>query len=113
MLLPYFAADRLGTVSGLTAAGPLPTFALAAAGVVALTGDRRETLTGLPAIAAAVAVMLAVVLTGAALIDATLAAREAQSFESGANLGSGLWLLATAAVAAVGGLIAAIGGRVS
>ena len=81
--------------------------------LVAVVGDRRETVGGLPAAAAAATVALAVVLTGALLIDAILAARDATALGSAGSIGSGMWLMTGAVATAVVGLIGAVRGRLS
>lgn len=113
LLLPFFNAETLGNVSGLGAHGILPVLALICAAAVVLAGDRRESLVGLPAIAAAATVTLAVVLTGAILIDAELATREASGIGAAGSLGSGLWLLTGATMLGVAGLIWAMSRRLS
>ena len=113
LMLPYFNAETLGTVSGVAAHGTLPVLALACAAVVVLAGDRRESLVGLPAIAAAATVILAAPLTGSLLIDAELATRDAVALGSRGSLGSGLWLLAGATMLSMAGLIWAMSRRLS
>lgn len=113
LTLPYFDAVTLGTVSGNAAHGTLPVLALIGAAAVALAGDRRESLVGLPAIAAAAAVILAVFLTGSILIDAELATRDAVALGSRGSLGSGLWLLTGATVASVPALLWGMSRRLS
>jgi hypothetical protein len=111
--LPFFNADTLGSVSGVAAHGALPALALTCGAAVVLAGDRRESLAGLPAIAAAATVILTVLLTGSLLIDAELAARDAVALGSRGSPGSGLWLLTGATMLGVAGLIAAMSRRLS
>jgi hypothetical protein len=100
-------------VSGVAAHAVLPVLALTATAVLVLAGDRRESLVGLPAVAAAAAVILAVLLTGSLLIDAELAAREAATFGAAGTLGAGLWLMTAATMLSVAGLIGAMSRRLS
>jgi len=113
LLFPFFNADTLGNVSGITAHGTLPVLALAGAAVVVLAGDRRESLGGLPAIAAAATVILAVVLNGSLLIDAELASRDAGALGGHGSIGPGLWLMTGATMLSVAGLIWAMSRRLS
>lgn len=113
LLLPYFEADALGGVSGITAAGGRPAIALLAAALVAIAGDRGDSLSGIAAVAAAAAVTVALVLTGALLIDARLAARSAANVDAAAEIGSGLWVMAGAVLAALAGLVVGMSRRLS
>lgn len=113
LLMPYFEADALGNVSAATAGALLPVAAIIAAGVVALAGDRKEGLTGLASVAAAAAVTLALVVTGAITIDAVLAGRDAGRLGVDAAIRSGLWTLAAASIAAAIGVLAAMSRRLS
>ncbi len=113
LLLPFFNADTLGRVSGIAANAGLPVLALTAAATVALAGDRRESLAGLPAVAAAATVTLTVLLTGSILIDAELASRDAAALGAEGSLGSGLWLMTGATMLSVAGLIGAMSRRLS
>lgn len=113
LLLPFFEAETLGTVSGIAAHGGFPALALAAAAAVVLAGDRRESLVGLPAIAAASAVILALLLTVSLLIDAELASRDAAALGFRGSPGSGLWVMTAATMIGVAGLIAAMSRRLS
>ena len=113
LLLPFFNAETLGDVSGVAAHGALPALALACAAAVVLAGDRRESLVGLPAIAAAATVILAVLLTGSLLIDAELATRDAAALGTHGSLGSGLWVMTGATMLSVAGLIGAMSRRLS
>jgi len=111
LLLPYFSADALGDVPGSAAGGPLPLAALVGAAVVAIAGDRGESLGGLPAIAAAATVAAANLLTGALLIDGLLAAREARTVGAAGFIGSGLWILIGAALLGIAGVIVGMSRR--
>ena len=113
LILPFFNAETLGNVSGSSAHGTLPVLALVCAAAVGLAGDRRESLVGLPAIAAAAAVVLAVLLTGSVLIDAELATRDTIALGSRGSLGSGLWLLTGATMLSVAGVVWAMSRRLS
>ncbi|MCP3974654.1 MAG: hypothetical protein GY720_09190 [bacterium] len=113
LLLPYFAADALGSISGIAAAGGRPVIALLAAAFVAVAGDRGDSLSGIAAVAAAAAVTLALILTGALLIDARLADRDAAIVDAAAEIGSGLWVMTGAAVTALAGLVVGTGRRLN
>lgn len=113
LLLPYFEADTLGTVSAATAGARIPVAAIAGAAVVAAAGDRREGLNGIGAVAAAATVTLALVLTGAIAIDAVLADREAGRLGVDASIRSGLWILAFASAAATIGVLTAVSRRLN
>jgi uncharacterized cupredoxin-like copper-binding protein len=111
--LPFFSAATLGNVSAVAAHAGLPALALICAAAVVVAGDRRESLVGLPAIAAAATVTLAVLLTGALLIDAGLASREAAALGVEGSFGSGLWLMTGATTLSVAGLVWAMSRRLS
>jgi hypothetical protein len=113
LTLPFFSEATLGNVSGVRAHAALPVLALVCAAAVVVAGDRRESLVGLPAIAATTAVILAVLLTGSLLIDAELATRDAAALGSRGSLGSGLWLLTVSTTLGVAGLIWAMSRRLS
>jgi len=113
LLLPFFNAETLGNVSGIAANAGLPVLASTATAAVALAGDRRESLAGLPAVAAAATVTLTVLLTGSILIDAELATRDAAVLGAEGSLGSGLWLMTGATMLSVAGLIGATSRRLS
>lgn len=112
LLFTYFSADVIGDFSGRTAAA-LPVAALAAAGIVAVAGDRGDSLSGIAAVASAAAVTIALVLTGALLIDARLATRQAESFDVVAGIGAGLWVLAAASVVGFVGVLVGMSRRLS
>ncbi len=111
--LPFLSAEAIDDVAGADAGGWLALAALGGAALVALTGDRRDNLTGLAAVAAGAAVTLAVVVTGALVIDAVLAAREAVAAGVGGAVGPGLWLLATASGAGAAGVVVGMSRRLS
>ena len=113
VLLPYFEAETLGTVSAATAGAWIPVAAIVGAGFVAAAGDRREGLNGMAAVATAATVTLALVVTGAIAIDAVLAGREAERLGVDAAIRSGLWMLAFATAAATIGVLAAVSRRLS
>jgi hypothetical protein len=102
--LPFLEADALGTIRGSGSNAALPLVALVAGSIVVVAGDRRDSLSGLVAIAAAGCVTVAFVTTGAVLIDAVLASREAAAIGADASLGVGLWLLTAAALVATTGI---------
>jgi len=108
---PALSADTLGDVSVLSANGHFTAAALAAAGVVAIAGDRRESLTGIPALAAAAAATLAIVLAGAVLIDALAASRDAAAEGADARVGWGVWVLLAATALTAGGIGVALNRR--
>lgn len=113
LLLPFFRADTLGTISGYAAHGSLSVVALLGATIVAISGDRRESLGGLAAVAAGAAVTLAAVLAGAVVIDALLASRDAAAVGAAASVQAGLWIFAGACLLAIGGVVLAMSRRLS
>lgn len=113
LLLPYFSAEALGDINASAATGYLPVAALGAAALVAVAGDRGDSLGGLAAVAAAAAVTMALVLTGALLLDASLANRNAAALDVVAHIGSGLWTLVLAAVVGLFGVIVGMSRRLS
>lgn len=113
LLFPFFTASTLGDISGRSGPSLLPLAALAACGLVAVAGDRGERLNGLSAVAAAAAATLAAVLTGALLIDALLAARDATALGYEGAAGAGLWLTAIAAGVAVVGVLVGMSRRLN
>lgn len=113
LLLPFFSATALGDVMAGTDGHLLPAAALVGAAVVAGAGDRRESLTGLPALAAAAAVTGAVVVVGAILIDGLLATRTTAGVEAGGAIGAGLWLTALACGIGVAGVIIGMSRRLN
>ena len=113
MFLPFFSVDGLKKISATAAGGWLPLAALVGATAIVLTGDRRESLGGTAAIAAAAAASLALVTSGALVIDGTIAARETSSLGVAGSVGTGLWLLVAAALIAVSGVAVALSKRLS
>jgi len=109
---PYLVADTIGNVTGSSTSGLLAVAALAGSAVVAVAGDRRDNLGALAALAAGAAVTLAVVVTAATLIDGIQAVRSAQDAAFGAALGGGLWVLTTAAVLALAGVVVGLSRRI-
>lgn len=112
LLFPFFTAPIVGDV-GVSATNAIPLAALCLAGIAAISGDRGESLTGLPAIAAASAVATAAVVTGALLIDALLALRDANALQIQSAIGAGLWLTAIATTIGIGGLVAGMSRRLN
>jgi len=111
LLFPFFTAPTVGDVRD--GVHLLPFAGLAVAALVAVAGDRGESLTGLPAIAVAAAVSGAVIVTASVFIDAVLAGRAAEDLGLETTVGTGLWLTAIAAGLAVGGVGIAMSRRLS
>ncbi|NND04067.1 MAG: hypothetical protein HKN91_14900 [Acidimicrobiia bacterium] len=111
LLFPFFTAQTVGTVrSGQQL---LPFAALVVVSLVAMSGDRGERLTGLPAIAATAAVAGAAFVSSAAFIDAIIAKRNAADLGFEATIGTGLWLTAIAVILAAVGSAVAMSRRLS
>lgn len=113
LLFPFFTASTLGEISGRSGPSLLPVGALVACAVVALAGDRGESLTGLSAVAAAAAATVGAVVTGALLIDALLAARDASALGYEGSPGTGLWLTTIGAGVAVVGVLVGMSRRLN
>ena len=110
----YLTTDLVGVVAGWDAAAwPGVALLLAAgAGVVALTGDRRE---GLPAPGTVLVVLLtaaATVFALAKLVDAGSAVDVVEQAAGTASIGVGAWMLAATSVFALGGAVATASRRV-
>lgn len=113
LLFPIFTASALGNLAADTVVDLLPAAGLAGAAIVAGTGDRRESLAGISAVAVAAAVMGAVVVTGAMLIDGLLASRSSAGVAATAAVGAGLWLTALACGIAVAGVVTGMSRRLN
>ena len=113
LLFTFFSASVTGDIVGTDQLLWLPFAALAAAAVVAMSGDRAERFTGLPAVAATAAVVAAVLLTGAITIDAMIAAGNARSLGLDGTIGTGLWLTLFAVVIGLAGVGIGLSRRLS
>ena len=108
----YLTTDLVGVVAGWDAAAWPGVALLLAAGVVALTGDRRE---GLPAPGTVLVVLLtaaATVFALAKLVDAGSAVDVVDQAAGTASIGVGAWMLAATSVFALGGAVATASRRV-
>lgn len=99
LLFPFFTAVTIGDVR--EGVHLLPLACLAMAALVALAGDRGDSIAGLPAVAIAAAVTTAIIVTGAIAIDAVVATRDARELGIEASVGTGLWLTTIAAALSV------------
>jgi hypothetical protein len=113
LLLPFYRVDVIGDVSATSANGTRPLLALAGAALVAVAGDRGDSLTGVAAVATAAAVTLALTLTGALLVDAVVAGRDASLAGATGSVGPGLWLMVMATVIAIAGTLVGMSRRLS
>ncbi len=112
LLFPFFTAPApVGAIRNNVHL--LPFSGITVAALVAMAGDRGESLSGLAAIAAATATTGAVVLTAAIFIDALIADRDAQDLGLDATVGTGLWLTLIAAGLAALGIGIAMSRRLS
>ena len=111
IMFPVLRAPSGGAVAGTATWAWLAVMGLAMAGLVALVGDRRDSLAGLTAVAASAAIAFGLVVASAVIIDGVLATRDLPDGPSSA-LGTGMWLLAAGCCVAVVGLIVGLSRRI-
>ncbi len=101
--LPFLRGGAAGSVNGLTGDAWPAAAALGVLALLALLGDRAEGFGSVRVLLALLLAGFAVVFTAVKVADASQAADL-----GGGSIGYGMWVLAGAAVAAVGGALGSI-----